>query len=288
MSDTPRLPPTFTAPCFGALWQLVAQINEGWQERWGEEQPGFCFRGMDDSNCDLNPGLLRPPFPEDPEELCRLENSLWGEFLLRSKPLLGRQVSGAWEALLIMQQFGFPTRFLDWSRSLAVAAYFAVRDLDNEQDGAVWIMASRYLMEARGLKGVWRAAVGHDCLEPLRPRENADGLPEFIAQLPIAVSPHQLVDRIVAQHGIYTLHTFERNALERLGLRDRAEHDGACFLHKVIVPGSAKAEFRSEILVLAGVSEETLFPDLEGFARAFVADHKERARRRSGGRPPGR
>jgi len=187
-----------------------------------------------------------------------------------------------------MQQFGFPTRFLDWSRSLAVAAYFAARDLDKEQDGAVWIMASRYLMEARGLKGVWRAMIGNDCLEPLRPRVNADGLAEFNAQLPIAVSPDLLVDRIVAQHGIYTLHTFERHALERLGGIDRAEKDGACFLHKVIIPGPAKAGFRSEISVVAGVTEETLFPDLDGFARAFVADYKERARRCAGGRPTSR
>jgi len=27
------------------------------------------------------------------------------------------------------------------------------------------------------------------------------------------------------------------------------------------------------------VTEESLFPDLDGFARAFVADYKERARR---------
>jgi len=281
MSTPPELSPTITACCFGALSGIVAEINEGWKERWDGEMPGFCFRGTDDARYDLNPGLLRPPYPEDPAELCGLENSIWADFRLRSKPLLGRQVSGDWEAFLIMQQFGFPTRFLDWSRSLAVAAYFAARDLDNEQDGAVWVMASRYLMEARGLKGVWRAMIGNSFLEPLRPRVNADGLAEFNAQLPIAVSPDMLVDRIVAQHGIYTLHTFDRHALERLGVTDRAEHDGACFLHKVIIPGPAKAGFRSEISVVAGVAEETLFPDLDGFARGFVADYKERSRRRA-------
>jgi hypothetical protein len=287
MSDTTHILPTFTARSFEQLSRFVGEVNECWQERWAEEMPGFCFRGMDDATYDLNPGLLRWPYPEAPEDLCHLENSLWGDFRLRSKPLLGRQVSGDWEAFLIMQQFGFPTRFLDWSRSLAVAAYFSARDLENDQDGSLWVMASRHLMEMRGIMGVWRTIIGNACLEPLRPRVNADGLAEFNAQQPVPVSPDLLVDRMVAQQGIYTLHTFERNALERLAVADRAQHDNACFLHKVIISGPAKSGLRKEISVVAGVTEESLFPDLDGFARAFVAEHKEKARRRTG-RPTSR
>lgn len=280
--STPEILPTFTVCCFTALSNVVAEINKAWKERWDGETPGFCFRGVDDARYDLNPGLLRWPYPEAPEALCQLENSLWGEFRLRSKPLLGRSVSGAWEAFLIMQQFGFPTRFLDWSSSLAVAAYFSARDLDQEQDGAVWIMAARHLMEARGLKGFWRSMVGDPGLEPLRPRENTEGLESFNSQLPVAVSPDQFVERMIVQRGIYTFHSFERDALERLAVADRAQHDGACFLHKIVIPGAAKCGLRSELSVVAGVTEESLFPDLEGFARSFVAEQKEIAQQRRG------
>jgi hypothetical protein len=197
-------------------------------------------------------------------------------------PLLGRQVHTDWEALLIMQQYGFPTRLLDWSRALAVAAYFAVRDLNVQKDGAVWIMAPRHLMEVRGISGSWRTIIDNECLNSLCPRVNTVGLEEFCAQTPVALSPDQLVSRMIAQRGIYTLHSFERFALERLAVADRIKHENGCFLHKVIVPEAAKPGFRADIRILAGVSEESLFPDLDGLARDIVADHRERALQREG------
>jgi hypothetical protein len=106
----PEISPSGNACSFGELSDLVADINESWKERWKLEGPGHCFRGMDAHNYDLNPGLLRSPYPEKLEDLTRLENSLWVDFRLRSKPLLGHHVQNAWEALLIMQQYGFPTR----------------------------------------------------------------------------------------------------------------------------------------------------------------------------------
>jgi hypothetical protein len=79
-----------------------------------------------------------------------------------------------------------------------------------------------------------------------------------------------LVARMVVQHGIYTLHTFQRNALELLVEKDRGEHGDRCYLHKIVIPASVKPGMRSELSVIAGISEETLFPDIEGFARDFV------------------
>jgi len=86
--------------------------------------------------------MVRSPF----------QNQLWGEFRLRSMPLLGHHVRTAWEAILIMQQHGFPTRFLHWSISLAVAARCAGRDIDSDEDGAVWVMAARRLFEPYALE----------------------------------------------------------------------------------------------------------------------------------------
>jgi hypothetical protein len=281
--STPEITPTFTAGCFTDLSEVVAEINEGWKERWAGEDPGICFRGVDDAKFGLDPGLLRDPYPEDAKALSDLENTLWIEFRLRSMPLLGRQVSGNWEAFLIMQQFGFPTRFLDWSRSLAVGAYFAARDLDrDDRDGAVWIMAARHLMEVRGRHGFWRTSIGDTELEALRPGNREEKLEQLKTQLPIAVSPDQFVERMTAQRGVYTLHTYERRALERLAAADEEQHDGTCFLHKIVIPGIAKSGLRSALSVVAGVTEESLFPDLDGFARSFVADYKEKARRGGG------
>jgi hypothetical protein len=59
-------------------------------------------------------------------------------------------------------------------------------------------------------------------------------------------------------------------------IEDRDEHGDACFLHKIIIPKEAKESLRSELMVVAGISEETLFPDIEGFARDFVWEFKRK------------
>jgi hypothetical protein len=268
--------PTSVACCFNSLSDCVFSINKNWIERWGEHTPGFCFRGADKFNYDLNPSLLRDPYPVSPELLANLENELWVEFRLRSTPLLGRHVYNAWEALLIMQQYGFPTRLLDWSRSLAVAAYFAVRNIDEDDDGAVWVMAARHLMEIRNQSNVWRTAVGDPQLEKMSVRVGTDGLDEFLSQTPVALSPDQVVPRMIVQRGIYTLHSFQRDSLISLAKKDEKRFDQAKFLHKIIIPAHAKEALRSELLLVAGVSEETIFPDLEGFARDFVSEFKRK------------
>lgn len=264
------------ACCFNTLSDCVASINHDWKKRWNESDPGFCFRGADDSNYDLNPSLLRPPYPATPESLATLENSLWVEFRLRSKPLLGRHINNSWEALLIMQQYGFPTRLLDWSRSLAVAAYFAIRNSDVNEDGVVWVMAARHLMQIRGATKAWRTIVGDPNLEALSLRQNKEKLEDFLHQTPIPLSPDQLVPRMVAQRGIYTLHSFQKDALESLAIEDAKNNGPGSFLHKIIIPSYAKESLRSELLVVAGITEETVFPDIEGFARDFVSEYKKK------------
>lgn len=271
--------PTSIACCFNSLSDAVASINQKWKERWEMQDPGFCFRGADNISYDLNPSLLRPPFPSSPESLASVENELWVEFRLRSTPLIGRHVSNAWEAILIMQQYGFPTRFLDWSRSLAVAAYFAVRSIDEDSDGAVWVMAARHLMEIRDRNNVWRTAIGDPELEEMSVRVGTDGLEEFLKQSPVAVSPDQVVPRMIVQRGIYTLHSFQKDSLVSLAKEDEKNHGAAKFLHKIVIPARAKDGFKSELSVVAGVSEETIFPDLEGFARDYVSSYKRRYRK---------
>jgi len=265
-----------TACCLNSLSDCVASINNEWKKRWRTNDPGVCFRGADSADYDLNPSLLRPPYPEAAEELAKLENELWIEFRLRSKPLLGHHVSGGWEALLTMQQYGFPTRLLDWSRSLAVAAHFSIRDVDLSNDGCVWVMAGRHLMEYRGVESAWRTAVGDPSIENLSLRENKEGLDEFMKHSPVPLCPDQIVPRMIAQRGIYTLQSFERDALETIAIKDRINHGQACFLHKILIPAHIKESLRSEILVVAGVSEESIFPDIEGFARDFVSEYKRK------------
>jgi hypothetical protein len=143
-------------------------------------------------------------------------------------------------------------------------------------------MASRRLMELRGVANAWRTAVGDRALETMGVRENEANLASFNGQLPAPVAPDQFVPRMIVQQGIYTLHTSKRYALEFLTITDAKEFGRACFMHKVIIPSCAKESIRSELSLLTGVGEDTLFPDLDGFARSFVMEQKRLGKRSEG------
>ena len=275
---TPNIPPTAVACSFSELTDTLERINEFWKTRWNVENPGFCFRGADKASYDLNPSLLRWPYPEDVKSLAHRENSIYLEFRLRSKPLIGHHVTSTWEAMLTMQQYGFPTRLLDWSKSLAVAAHFSVRDIDCDVEGAIWVMASRRLMELRGYSDCWRSVIGDPSIESLAMKDKPEEIEDPKAQIPAPIAPDQFSPRMIVQQGIYTVHSYQRFVLERLAAADRQDFGDATFLHKIVIPDCSKEGLRSELSLFAGISEETLFPDLDGFARALVAESKRNRR----------
>ncbi len=288
MSESETMAPIGTALNFEGLSQVLAKLHSYSNERWGRGSGrGICFRGTSDHLYGLNPGLLRDPYPHtDSNGLACVEKELWCDFSLRSKALLGNQISKPLEAMLIMQQHGFPTRLLDWSSSLAVAAYFAVRDGNEEEDGAIWIMEPIHLMRQRGLTG-WCSMVGEEPVDELGLRVNTDHKPiddghaEWNKLTPMVVKPHHMDLRISAQKVIYTLHTFTKNSLESLAEDDKKTHNQACFLHKIIIPYDRKADLRDELQVLTGISEDSLFPDMDGFARSYKLEAYRKAELRS-------
>ena len=275
---------------FEDLTQAVRKINQGWKTRWNMEPPGLSFRGASSYAYKLNPSLLRHPYPQtDCHDLAFIEAQLWVEISLRSRALLGYQIDKALNAMSIMQHHGLPTRLLDWSTSLAVAAYFAVREVNNKDDGAIWVMASRHLMELRGKTG-WHTFMGAPGTNELNIRINPeqqlvdDGYEEFNKQTPLPIQPYQINQRIIAQKSMYTLHSFEKDSLETLARNDQIEHEGKCFLRKVRIPNERKAKFRSDLLVLTGTTEDYLFPDIDGFARSFKIQAEEDLNRMLGQR----
>jgi len=278
---SPRNPfpiaPTARVGRFLDLARVYGCINDQWKRRWGGEMPGDCFRGVDKETYCLNPSLLRYPHFQGMLRMGLRENNLWQEFRRRTIPFLGRSITPSWECMCVMQQHGLPTRLLDWSRSLAVGAYFAVRDIHDHQDGAVWIMAAKHLLELRGLNGCWRLSSDYPLLAALAMRDNDEGLDKFNAETPVVLDPDRLAPRLVAQKGLYSVHSFRSFSLEELATADRKEHGDACFLHKIVVPGQAKNDLRSDLFALTGTSEETLFPDMDGFARDYNSESWLRA-----------
>ena len=110
--------------------------------------PAFIFRGQARADWSLQPRLMRALEGKgfSPAESIVVEDLIRSDFIaeahLHAPPaaLSDRRDIVVWWSL--MQHYGAPTRLLDWTRSLYIAAYFAVRT-HSDTPGAIWILHAR-------------------------------------------------------------------------------------------------------------------------------------------------
>jgi len=121
----------------------------------------FLFRGHARSDWHLVPSLVRQVTPcgLSASEALAVERSARIEFVRQAHLYLPAMLitphDDAMSWWIAMQHYNAPTRLLDWTRSLCVAAYFAV-EKEEESDGAIWILhASRMLDETRQRFGLF-------------------------------------------------------------------------------------------------------------------------------------
>ena len=168
------------------------------------------------------------------------------------------------------QHYGVPTRFLDWTNSHLVALYFACKDKVG-LDGAVWLLnqweyiaffSSMYISKE---------------LPPTKDEiisELLRGTSEV--ELPICYLPCYVDSHMSAQGSSFMVWGIKEEPLETL-LKDRYCDIGSlsaiswenlkpAILFKVTIPANYKQKLLRE-LDLAGISEKTLFPGLDGIGR---------------------
>jgi len=154
--------------------------------------------------------------------------------------------------LFLMQHYGLPTRLLDWSASVLIAAFFAVTDRPDE-DGVVFAIEPRRM----------NAATNGD--PTLVPTTSSPARELFVGAFDdrqtesrtIAVMTHEIDDRMLVQQAAFTIHGNE----EPLDARS----DAAEFVRRFDIPASAKQRLHSQLKII-GFRRFTLFPDLTNLA----------------------
>jgi hypothetical protein len=225
------------------------------------------FRGQPDARWKLLPGMGRVPatrycriqFPSD----ARRELGIFRHFKLAAGELLDKEID-AWELAYAMQHYGLPTRFLDWSMTFSIALFFALRGA--MRAAAIWVLDPFALN-----------AITMENKHLFNPEESPETYEDYFitrsTQPPgavVAVAPGRHNPRLFSQRGAFTMHDDLDRPLNEIV---------PSAVHKFVLPKHVHPDAR-KFLEMAGVSEFSLFPDLDGLARELRDQHFVRRRSR--------
>jgi hypothetical protein len=249
-----------------------------WQQISDYRRHGWIFRGQSDASRRLKTSLEicfeRHKVPAGIRSV--VEKELLREFKRAyqqySPHMPADQSTLEW--LSLMRHHGAPTRLLDFSYSIYVAAYFALEDA--EDVCAIWGVdpAWAYRETLRLLKEARK-----DCrlleIQRLEERDEALFAPTFLdppfVPSASALNPFRLNERLRLQKGIFLIPgdaalSFEDN------LRALPGHEDRDHMVRIEIPRRLQAE-AIENLYLMNISRTSLFPGLDGYARALRIYH---------------
>ena len=224
-------------------------------------RPELWFRGADREH-DPIPSLFR--YENADEWEIRREFRRRGILMLSE-----REPQDEWEWYFLMRHNNAPTRLLDWTDSALIALYFSIRlKLPGEVPHAVWVLNPVRLnqivckTDSVVLSNEPQAA-GY---LPESPRE------ELRPELPIAVDPIHVSRRLAVQRSRFTIHGKDQNGLITVA----ASHPGVLF--RIIIERKSVPRVLEDLRT-CGVSETTIFPDLEGLSRELLHEWQSKSHR---------
>lgn len=203
------------------------------------------FRGQPEDK-PLLPKIARPEFKWE-KSLLKSECDMFEEFKKRSRPFLDFRPESDWDWLALAQHHGMATRLLDWTKNPLAALWFVVREPKKnlEQRGVVWVF-----------KVMQEDIV--DANEKNSPFEN---------NRTKVFQPNHITKRIVAQDGWFTVHKYVDSKKQFLRF-DKLKDYKKCLI-KLSIAADNFERIREQ-LEDCGISDASLFPDLDGLCRYIV------------------
>ena len=186
------------------------------------------YRGMKSVEYPLIPKIGRVKPPESVGSRQKNEREILRLFKERAFQYLDFTPATDWDWLALGQQYGLPTRLLDWTDNPLVACFFAI-DETSEAAGVIYAYRSDSYIPVEK----------HP--DPFKYRK----VGKFI--------PRHVTPRITTQGGLFTIHP---NPYEPFESTD---------MDQLIIPNEIQAGLR-RILSRYGINQFSLFPSLDGLA----------------------
>jgi hypothetical protein len=270
----------------GSVSEFLDCVQSKWKEwskrvHWDPQEKLPWFRGVGKEHYELVPRIYRGKEEIGWEYNANEAVDMRAEFARRAKPFINRNLPySIGEYLHLMQHYGFPTRLLDWTEGALIALYFAIRIPRNDKTPCVWMLNPSWL-NYRNDVTIKNEETGED--KSLVLYTDYDAVEEFpadkiipdnyldehkLADLPVAIFPPHIDPRIVAQKSVFTIHGRLKNGFDVL-LKKYKEEAQVCQLRIA----QEKIENMMKELNRLGMTETTIFPDLEGLSREIQVEY---------------
>ena len=216
------------------------------------------FRGMSDAEWSLTPSLNRA-CPQNLE----LERMILRSFQKYGYAEL-QSCTSFWEIVAMGQQFGLPTRLLDWTYSPLVAAHFVTEDVSAyDRDGVIWCVHTEDVNAClppvlRDKLAAQRGVIfSRDILEETA--KDFDAL-KACSPDPFALffEPASTVNRIANQYALFSMVSDPAVTLLDLPVSEK--------FARLIIDHRAKLEIRDKLDYI-NISERMIYPGLDGISK---------------------
>lgn len=225
------------------------------------------YRGHADVRYKLIPNIYRQDYSY------LKENKIRKEFKDKFKGFVNSNQYDEFEIYFLMQHYGVPTRLLDWSEGYLIALFFALKLSIYESklyDSCVWLINPEKLNSLTHSKNqIIRIDQTDDNEFKALALQYFNFKNEDMDKLPMAISSTYSNERILRQKGCFTIHGTDLLTIDSLYKKNHCNE-----IVKIIIDRKSVSKIRKE-LDLAGISETSLFPDLDGLAREIKYNYYE-------------
>ena len=244
---------------YSKIMEVVEDFQEKHKTSW--------FRGVGNVKHTLTPSIFRHPKHKKIEKIHEIENKIATVFNQRSPPFVTQSFDTVWDQMFYMQNYGIPTRLLDWTESPFIALYFSLTSCDRTASGkpkndATFWMLNPVAWNRGALSDI---SYNGEILDPNREQVKAyspEADLEERKNLPVMIYGTHNSPRIVAQRGMFALFGKSVEPMETSFIENEFEEDA---LQKVVI----KKDIRDAVacsLFRKGISDSTIYPDLHGLS----------------------